>query len=57
MTAKAEIGKTRVAMKTLFKKDDKNNFKVVSRYFGKDIVPGPPPNSQASDSADASGKK
>ena len=36
MQAKAEIGTTRVAMKTLFKKDDKNNFKVISRYFGKE---------------------
>jgi general secretion pathway protein K len=54
MTAKAEIGKTRVAMKTLFKKDDKNNFKVVSRYFGKDIAPSPPPNNQPSDDTDTS---
>ncbi|WP_196139289.1 type II secretion system minor pseudopilin GspK [Aliikangiella sp. G2MR2-5] len=36
MTAKAEIGKTRVEMKTLFKKEDDNNFKVVSRYFGRE---------------------
>ena len=53
MTAKAEIGKTRVAMKTLFKKDDKNNFKVVSRYFGKDIVPSQPPNTQSSEDTNA----
>ncbi len=36
MSAKAEIGKTRVSMKTLFKKDSNNNFKIVSRYFGKE---------------------
>jgi len=36
VTAQAEIGKTRVAMKTLFQKDDSNNFKVVSRYYGKE---------------------
>ncbi len=36
MSARAEIGKTRVAMKTLFKRDEKNNFKVISRYFGKE---------------------
>jgi general secretion pathway protein K len=36
MSAKAEIGKTRVSMKTLFKKDPKNNFKIVSRYIGKE---------------------
>jgi|GEM_PF-2355108 len=36
MSAKAEIGNTRVSMKTLFKKDNKNNFKIVSRYFGKE---------------------
>lgn len=34
--AKIELGKSRMLMKTLFIKDDKNNFKVVSRYFGKD---------------------
>ncbi|MGX5175101.1 type II secretion system minor pseudopilin GspK [Aliikangiella sp. IMCC44653] len=36
MRAKAEVGKTRVYMKTLFKKDSDNNFKVVSRYFGRE---------------------
>lgn len=36
MSAQAEIGKTRVAMKTLFKRGENNNFKVVSRYFGKE---------------------
>jgi general secretion pathway protein K len=34
--AKAEIGNTRVTMKTLFHKDNDNSFKVVSRYFGKE---------------------
>lgn len=32
----AEIGNTNVAMKTLFERDQSNNFKVVSRYFGKE---------------------
>ena len=36
MRAKAEIGNTRVAMKTLFKRDSDNNFRVVSRYIGKE---------------------
>ena len=36
MRAKAEIGKTRVEMKTLFKKDEDKNFTVVSRYFGRE---------------------
>ncbi len=34
--AKAEINRTRVYMKTLFVKQDDNQFKVVSRYFGKE---------------------
>jgi len=36
MNAKAEINRTKVYMKTLFVKEDDNQFKVVSRYFGKD---------------------
>lgn len=36
MNAKAEINRTRVYMKTLFEKKDDNQFKVVSRYFGKE---------------------
>lgn len=36
MDAKAEINRTKVYMKTLFVKEDGNNFKVVSRYFGKE---------------------
>ena len=36
MDAKAEINRTKVYMKTLFVKEDDNQFKVVSRYFGKD---------------------
>ncbi len=36
MDAKAEIGRTKVHMKTLFVKEDDNQFKVVSRYFGKE---------------------
>lgn len=36
MDAKAEINQTRVYLKTLFVREDKNNFKVVSRYFGKE---------------------
>ena len=36
VSAQAEIGKTRVAMKTLFKKSGDNNFEVVSRYYGKE---------------------
>jgi len=36
MDAKAEIDNTKVYMKTLFVKEDSNNFKVVSRYFGKE---------------------
>lgn len=36
MTAKAEIGRTRATMKTLFKREQNNSFKVVSRYFGKE---------------------
>ena len=36
VSAQAEIGKTRVAMKTLFKKEEGNQFKVVSRYYGKE---------------------
>jgi len=36
MDAKAEIESTKVYMKTLFVKEDNNNFKVVSRYFGKE---------------------
>ncbi|WP_444996881.1 type II secretion system minor pseudopilin GspK [Aliikangiella sp. IMCC44359] len=36
MTAKAEIGKTRVTMKSLLKKSKDNNFQVISRYFGKE---------------------
>lgn len=36
ISALAEVGRTKVAMKTLFKKDDENNFKVISRYFGKE---------------------
>ncbi len=36
MDAKAEIGTTRVYMKTVFIKEDSNTFKVVSRYFGKE---------------------
>lgn len=35
VTSKAEIGKTSVVLRTLFKKDDKNNFSVVSRYYGR----------------------
>ena len=35
-SAKAEINRTRVYMKTLFEKKDDNQFKVVSRYFGKE---------------------
>jgi general secretion pathway protein K len=36
MDAKAEINRTKVYMKTLFVREDDNNFKVVSRYFGKE---------------------
>jgi len=36
LDARAEINQTRVYMKTLFARDDKNNFAVVSRYFGKE---------------------
>ncbi len=36
MKAIAEIGKTRVQMKTLFERDAESNFKVVSRYYGRD---------------------
>lgn len=36
MNAKAEIGRTKVHMKTLFIREDDNQFKVVSRYFGKE---------------------
>ncbi|MET1256726.1 type II secretion system minor pseudopilin GspK [Aliikangiella maris] len=36
MTAKAELGNTRVSMKSLLKKDKENNFLVISRYFGKE---------------------
>jgi len=36
MDAKAEIENTKVYMKTLFVKEEGNNFKVVSRYFGKE---------------------
>jgi general secretion pathway protein K len=36
MNAKAEINRTRVYMKTIFEKKDDNQFKVVSRYFGKE---------------------
>lgn len=36
ISAQAEVGRTKVAMKTLFKRDDENNFNVVSRYFGKE---------------------
>ncbi|MBV1911935.1 MAG: type II secretion system minor pseudopilin GspK [Kangiellaceae bacterium] len=36
MDAKAEINRTRVYLKTLFVKEDNNQFKVVSRYFGKE---------------------
>jgi len=36
MKAKAEIGRTKVHMKTLFIREDDNQFKVVSRYFGKE---------------------
>ncbi len=34
--AKAELSDTRVYMKSLFVKDQGNNFKLVSRYFGKE---------------------
>ena len=34
--AKAEINRTKVYMTTLFVREDDNNFKVVSRYFGKE---------------------
>ena len=36
MDSKAEIDNTKVYMKTLFVKEENNNFKVVSRYFGKE---------------------
>ena len=36
VNAKAEIGKTRVSLKTIFQRDDDNNFKVISRYYGRD---------------------
>ena len=36
MDAKAEINTTRVYLRTLFIKEDDNQFKVVSRYFGKE---------------------
>ncbi|TQV73925.1 general secretion pathway protein GspK [Aliikangiella marina] len=36
VSSKAEIGGTRVAMKTLFQRDGNNNFKIVSRYFGRE---------------------
>ena len=36
VSAQAEIGGTRVAMKTLFERDDENNFSIVSRYFGRE---------------------
>jgi len=36
MNAKAEINRTKVYMKTLFVREDDNQFKVVSRYFGKE---------------------
>jgi len=36
MKAKAEIGKTRVEMKTLFKREDDNDFSVQARYFGRE---------------------
>jgi general secretion pathway protein K len=36
VSSQAEIGKTRVALKTLFKKEENNQFKVVSRYYGKE---------------------
>lgn len=36
MSARAEIDRTKVYLKTLFIKEDDNQFKVVSRYFGKE---------------------
>lgn len=36
VTSSAKLGNTMVAMKTLFKKEEDNTFKVVSRYFGKE---------------------
>ncbi|MCW8875816.1 MAG: type II secretion system minor pseudopilin GspK [Kangiellaceae bacterium] len=36
VNAKAEIGKTRVSLKTIFERDEDNNFKVISRYYGRD---------------------
>lgn len=36
MKSKAQINTTKVFMTTLFIKEDNNQFKVVSRYFGKD---------------------
>lgn len=36
VSAQAEIGGTRVAMKTLFERDGGNNFNIVSRYFGRE---------------------
>ncbi len=36
MKAKAEMNNTKVYIKSLFIKEDNNNFKVVSRYFGKE---------------------
>lgn len=34
--AVAQMGKTRVHMKSVFKRDSGNNFEIVSRYFGRD---------------------
>ena len=36
VNAKAEIGKTRVHLKTIFHRDEDNNFTVHSRYYGRD---------------------
>ena len=36
MKAKAEIGKTRVEMRTIFKRNEDNSFSVSSRYFGRE---------------------
>lgn len=36
VNAKAEIGKTRVSLKTIFERDEDDNFKVISRYYGRD---------------------